>query len=700
MSSGSRIIHLGTGWRKAANINTIVLSSFLAILVIVFAVSAKKGGGVEKAWMFYDGNCKMSVWLNVSLHLLLNIISTAILASSSFFTQVINSPTREDIDIFHAQRKWLHIGVPSFRNLFLLSRRRAVVWFLFMLSSVPISVVLNSAVFEVEEAGSTFFLSIAAADFVHGGSVFPPGASLVAAGSTGGSGSHVDYGEYSNSNSQIVQNITKTATAGSSWEKLPPAECRAEFVECGGLRRHRNVILIINTDGDQSTRGWNRSEVWPVGQATDSFDDIVPSNETNTLWFAAECAVNAGLLRTCGNTCGNVLGLKDGVFDSRTDAHPSRSWLYSFFEGVTYDNEIAGQSYSFGDISVRYCLAEKIEEHCKVGLSNQVLLIVIVCVSLKVGLCYAVMILMTRRTPLVTPGDAIASFISVPDSSTVGMSFMDRWEVDMWSRNDYERLAIRQWKTKNYRQGNTASFTSWAIFVASVAIINTFLIIIYAWEFTANGSKLFADDLGFNSLHDWFPGPTRGQFLPSVIMANAAQLLLSFAYLVYNSFITKFLAGQEWARMSRGYNSLRVTHPQGEQKSTYRLQLPYSYSIPMITISILLHWIMSRTFYILISEGGYFNAQDLELYDYRQDPSLGLADNAKEEIDLERVLLKGDSESSILLGVSRRRIKWGIVNMSKDFYSRFDEAKDIIGHLSFGVEEDGVRQPIDGALYS
>lgn len=42
----------------------------------------------------------------------------------------------------------------------------------------------------------------------------------------------------------------------------------------------------------------------------------------------------------------------------------------------------------------------------------------------------------------------------------------------------------------------------------------------------------------------------------------------------------------------------------GEQYATYRLQLPYRYSIPLIVMSIFLHWMMSNTFYTMVGEGG------------------------------------------------------------------------------------------------
>ena len=97
----------------------------------------------------------------------------------------------------------------------------------------------------------------------------------------------------------------------------------------------------------------------------------------------------------------------------------------------------------------------------------------------------------------------------------------------------------------------------------------------------------------------------RGIYLPSVLLANSPQIVLSVAYFVYNSFFTRVLAEREWNAYSQQFLPLRVTKPVGEQISTYRLQLPYTYSVPLLVTSALLHWLVSSTIYIAISEGGY-----------------------------------------------------------------------------------------------
>lgn len=80
--------------------------------------------------------------------------------------------------------------------------------------------------------------------------------------------------------------------------------------------------------------------------------------------------------------------------------------------------------------------------------------------------------------------------------------------------------------------------------------------------------------------------------------------MLSFYYFTFNSFLTRIQGEGEWNSYSRCYKPLRVSEPKGEQVSNYRLQLPYRYSIPLIGISILLHWILSNAIFLTIIEGG------------------------------------------------------------------------------------------------
>lgn len=93
-------------------------------------------------------------------------------------------------------------------------------------------------------------------------------------------------------------------------------------------------------------------------------------------------------------------------------------------------------------------------------------------------------------------------------------------------------------------------------------------------------------------------------YLGSLLAANAPQLILSLCYFSYNTFFTRLAVETEWNSFSMKHQPLRVSYPIGKQISKYRLQLPYKYSMPLLAISILLHWLVSNTIYVFVTEGG------------------------------------------------------------------------------------------------
>jgi hypothetical protein len=83
-------------------------------------------------------------------------------------------------------------------------------------------------------------------------------------------------------------------------------------------------------------------------------------------------------------------------------------------------------------------------------------------------------------------------------------------------------------------------------------------------------------------------------------VANLPQLVLSGIYFTYNGLFTCFLLGSEWNSYSIQRKGLRVSHgPEGAQRSTYFLQLPYRFAFPLIILSGVLHWLCSQSIFLV-----------------------------------------------------------------------------------------------------
>jgi hypothetical protein len=90
--------------------------------------------------------------------------------------------------------------------------------------------------------------------------------------------------------------------------------------------------------------------------------------------------------------------------------------------------------------------------------------------------------------------------------------------------------------------------------------------------------------------------------LPLIILANLPQAIYSLLYLSYNAALTRMFASREWSfYASKPKAGLRTSWAVGQQRSTYFLQLPLRYAIPFMTLSLVLHWMISQSlFYVAV----------------------------------------------------------------------------------------------------
>ncbi|KAG4430190.1 hypothetical protein IFR05_014332 [Cadophora sp. M221] len=83
-----------------------------------------------------------------------------------------------------------------------------------------------------------------------------------------------------------------------------------------------------------------------------------------------------------------------------------------------------------------------------------------------------------------------------------------------------------------------------------------------------------------------------------IIITNTPQLLFSCLYFLYNALYTSMFSAHEILQYGRRRKPLRVSYPSGLQRSTYWLQLPMRYSIPLIICSGFMHWLISQSLFL------------------------------------------------------------------------------------------------------
>lgn len=84
-----------------------------------------------------------------------------------------------------------------------------------------------------------------------------------------------------------------------------------------------------------------------------------------------------------------------------------------------------------------------------------------------------------------------------------------------------------------------------------------------------------------------------------VLLVNSPQLVYSTLYFLSNGLLTKMLLAAEYNDYATERKPLRVSWPKGQQRWTYYISLPYRYGVPLIVVSIVLHWLLSQSLFLV-----------------------------------------------------------------------------------------------------
>ncbi|KAF4823741.1 hypothetical protein CGCSCA5_v001366 [Colletotrichum siamense] len=504
------------------NVALITTSLFVLLGVLICAVS--ETGDIKQPWRLYEADCGTTAKVNVLLHLLVNVFSTIVLASSNFFMQVLNAPTRKEVDSAHSQGKWLNIGISSFRNAFCLSRFKMLAWFSLLLTSVPLHVVFNSSIFQMDSRMGDFRVTIATEEFLHGGSYFLPGASLIAQEvlpDPWGTNHNADrdnesflrfpeYRDFGNRNlipsfRDLADNNFSTETTvvsdiadqASGWRRLATPACRQMYtnMSCSGLRGYRNLVMVAQGSG------WIRSDIWNLSATTDGFlASIVPRSVPNHLWFSTQCQMQGSVgwdkyplcLSDCTKLLPDVQASEQRAPQEPWSLNPRdwyapkpSHWWNGSLPSSLEDFSDSDNRFKLDSLNISHCLVEPRNTTCTVAISKPLLLAVVSSILLKAVTCAIALRCLGSEQPLVTPGDAISSFISKPSREISVLGFLTqttirqrKQEVDTERTPIYQPLLPKQWAQKKHRQTAAVPFDVW---FTTYAVLSSGIIGMLIW---------------------------------------------------------------------------------------------------------------------------------------------------------------------------------------------------------------------------
>ena len=362
--------------------------------------------------------------------------------------QCLSSPTRSEIDKAHSHGAWLDIGVPSMRNLGRLSTNRVVLWWLLAISSIPLHLLYNSAVFSTLGTNrfNAFFVS----------SDFTNGAPFIVMTEKNWGSSGFDY-EQNVTMARVLQDYQKNQTSLVRLENKPCAEV------------YTAPILSTNSD------------VLFVSSHSNSTDSLI----------SYQADLFSGLYNGYFMDYDNIFCYSSSTCNVSKIVAQSENWSdgVEFEGGLLTANPIVNTTTTPPDmqvhhpqVQIQYCLSVREEARCKLQFSPVIMTVIIIC-NLTKTVCMITVAWKQDPEPLVTLGDAISSFLDRPDVSTGGNCVAGRTRFEKsrsspllpcrWfpvkktrldNRSSWDLLPTR-WITPRMRRFRAASSRRWLVCV-------------------------------------------------------------------------------------------------------------------------------------------------------------------------------------------------------------------------------------------
>ncbi len=85
----------------------------------------------------------------------------------------------------------------------------------------------------------------------------------------------------------------------------------------------------------------------------------------------------------------------------------------------------------------------------------------------------------------------------------------------------------------------------------------------------------------------------------NIFFANLWQMIISLLYITFNALFSCILVSEEWSGYQKTRKTLRVSFPEGIQRSSYFISMPLRYGAPLIISMAVLHWTVSQSVFVV-----------------------------------------------------------------------------------------------------
>ena len=266
------------------------------------------------------------------------------------------------------------------------------------------------------------------------------------------------------------------------------------------------------------------------------------------------------------------------------------------------------------NITVESCLSEKTKESCKLFINIPICVIVISCNAIKLT-CMFFAAQENRDEVLITIGDAVASFLKRPDATTANDCMAPMSTMRLWGPQDYVWKSLRlnrAWqpprrlppplrpekppnRQRRWINASNPCICAMGYIITFITIIALAILIFHNDNTINQGIHVGLGEISSATLLTGL----NHSFTPNILLVNTIQLVVTSLYFLYNDTLTRMLLAAEYNSYALERKPLRVSFPNGKQRSTFYLTIPYRYSAPLLVTFTIVHWLVSEGFYFV-----------------------------------------------------------------------------------------------------
>ncbi|KAF7550537.1 hypothetical protein G7Z17_g5652 [Cylindrodendrum hubeiense] len=161
---------LTSGWRGGVTLNALLAFLVFVAAILCLALAGAKGKISGGGSSVVDGDAGKVRGANWGVHAVVNVFAIVLIAGANYVVQILSSPTRCEVDIAHEKSTWVDIGIPSLRNLGLISSTRAALSAILLVIAVGSQIIYNSLIFTTHSAAATN-MALVSTSFIQSGSL-------------------------------------------------------------------------------------------------------------------------------------------------------------------------------------------------------------------------------------------------------------------------------------------------------------------------------------------------------------------------------------------------------------------------------------------------------------------------------------------------------------------------------------------------